>query len=94
MQYPNPLRRNRYHDAEQDRSLRFLTNIFDLPAVTVCLLYKSRWQVELLFKWIKQHLRIKAVRSLHLTRSAMLIRALPMNADELRYYCPISVDPC
>ena len=38
----------------------FLTNNFDLPALTVCLLYKSRWQVELFFKWIKQHLRIKA----------------------------------
>jgi len=58
--YPDPLRRVHYHDAEQDRSLRFLTNNFDLPALTVCLLYKSRWQVELFFKWIKQHLRIKA----------------------------------
>jgi len=58
--YPDLLRRIHYHDAEQDRSLRFLTNNFDLPALTVCLLYKSRWQVELFFKWIKQHLRIKA----------------------------------
>jgi IS4 transposase len=58
--YPDSLRRIHYHDAEQDRSLRFLTNNFDLPALTVCLLYKSRWQVELFFKWIKQHLRIKA----------------------------------
>ena len=58
--YPDPLRRIHYHDAEHDRSLRFLTNNFDLPALTVCLLYKSRWQVELFFKWIKQHLRIKA----------------------------------
>ena len=58
--YPDPLRCVHYHDAEQDRSLRFLTNNFDLPALTVCLLYKSRWQVELFFKWIKQHLRIKA----------------------------------
>ena len=58
--YPDPLRRIRFHDAEQDRFLRFLTNNFDLPALTVCLLYKSRWQVELFFKWIKQHLRIKA----------------------------------
>jgi len=57
--YPDPLRRIHYHDAEQDRHLRFLTNNFDLPALTVCLLYKSRWQVELFFKWIKQHLRIK-----------------------------------
>ena len=58
--YPDPLRRVHYHDAEQDHRLRFLTNNFDLPALTVCLLYKSRWQVELFFKWIKQHLRIKA----------------------------------
>ena len=58
--YPDPLRRIHFHDAEQDRFFRFLTNNFDLPALTVCLLYKSRWQVELFFKWIKQHLRIKA----------------------------------
>ena len=57
--YPDPLRRIHFHDAEQDRNLRFLTNNFDLSALTVCLLYKSRWQVELFFKWIKQHLRIK-----------------------------------
>jgi len=58
--YPDPLRRIHFHDDEQDRNLRFLTNNFDLPALTICLLYKSRWQVELFFKWIKQHLRIKA----------------------------------
>ena len=58
--YPDPLRRIHYYDADQDRRLRFLTNNFDLPALTICLLYKSRWQVELFFKWIKQHLRIKA----------------------------------
>ena len=58
--YPDPLRRIHFYDAEQNRHLRFLTNNFDLPALTVCLLYKSRWQVELFFKWIKQHLRIKA----------------------------------
>ena len=58
--YPGALRRIHFHDAEQDRHLRFLTNNFDLPALTVCLLYKSRWQVELFFQWIKQHLRIKA----------------------------------
>src|SRR5882762_9135125 len=57
--YPDTLRRIRYHDAEQKRTLIFLTNNFDLPALTICLLYKSRWQVELFFKWIKQHLRIK-----------------------------------
>ena len=58
--YPDTLRRVRYHDVEQDRRLSFLTNNFDLPALTVALLYKSRWKVELFFKWIKQHLRIKA----------------------------------
>lgn len=57
--YPDPLRRIHYYDAEQDRHIRFFTNNFDLPALTICLLYKSRWQVELFFKWIKQHLRIK-----------------------------------
>jgi hypothetical protein len=58
--YPEALRRIRYHDPEQDRRLSFLTNNFDLPALTVALLYKSRWKVELFFKWIKQHLRIKS----------------------------------
>jgi hypothetical protein len=58
--YPEALRRIRYYDAEQDRKLSFLTNNFDLPALTIALLYKSRWKVELFFKWIKQHLRIKA----------------------------------
>jgi IS4 transposase len=48
--YPDPLRRIHFYDAEQDRHLRFLTNNFDLPALTVCLLYKSRWQVELFFR--------------------------------------------
>ena len=48
--YPDPLRRVHYYDAEQDRRLRFLTNNFDLPAFTICLLYKSRWQVELFFE--------------------------------------------
>lgn len=58
--YPEPLRRIRYYDAEKDKYLIFLTNNFSLPALTICQLYKSRWQVELFFKWIKQHLRIKA----------------------------------
>jgi len=58
--YPEALRRIRYHDREQDHRFSFLTNTFDLPALTVALLYKSRWKVELFFKWIKQHLRIKA----------------------------------
>ena len=57
--YPLPLRRIRFRDAPQNRSLVFLTNDFDLPAWVVCELYKRRWQVELFFKWIKQHLRIR-----------------------------------
>jgi IS4 transposase len=58
--YSDPLRRVRFHDSERNRTLVFLTNNFDLPALTIARLYKSRWQVELFFKWIKQHLRIKA----------------------------------
>ena len=58
--YPEPLRRVAFYDAEHKRRLVFLTNNFDLPALTIAGLYKSRWQIELFFKWIKQHLRIKA----------------------------------
>ena len=57
--YPDKLRRIHYVDAETGKSLVFLTNHFTLPALTIALLYKSRWKVELFFKWIKQHLRIK-----------------------------------
>ena len=57
--YPEPLRRIRYYDENLDKRLVFLTNDFDLPATTIAALYKSRWQIELFFKWIKQHLRIK-----------------------------------
>lgn len=56
--YPKALRRVRYRDPETGKTLVFLTNNFDITAQTVCDLYKSRWQVELFFKWIKQHLRI------------------------------------
>jgi hypothetical protein len=58
--YPDPLRRIAFYDAENERRLVFLTNNFTLPALTIARLYKCRWQVELFFKWIKQHLRIKA----------------------------------
>ena len=58
--YPEALRRVSYHDAETDKRLSFLTNNFLLPALTIARIYKCRWQVELFFKWIKQHLRIKA----------------------------------
>jgi transposase len=58
--YPSHLRRIRYRDPDTGKDLVFLTNQFTLQANTICALYKSRWQVELFFKWIKQHLRIKA----------------------------------
>ena len=58
--YPERLRRVRFYDADQDRTLIFLTNDFIRPASTIARLYKCRWQIELFFKWIKQHLRIKA----------------------------------
>jgi len=57
--YPALLRRIRFKDPETGKTLVFLTNHVALPALTICALYKSRWQVELFFKWIKQHLRIK-----------------------------------
>jgi transposase len=58
--YPDALRRVSYLDVETRKRFRFLTNNFALPAQTIAQIYKSRWQVELFFKWIKQHLRIKA----------------------------------
>ena len=57
--YPEHLRRIRFKDPESGRTLIFLTNNTGLPALTICTLYKSRWQMEMFFKWIKQHLRIK-----------------------------------
>ena len=58
--YPAHLRRVRFRDPKTGKTLVFLTNMTAQPALTICDLYKSRWQVELFFKWIKQHLRIKA----------------------------------
>jgi hypothetical protein len=58
--YPEPLRRVSYLDVETRKRFKFLTNNFTLPALTIAQVYKCRWQVELFFKWIKQHLRIKA----------------------------------
>ena len=58
--YPDVLRRISYLDIETRKRFKFLTNNFTLPALTITQIYKSRWQVELFFKWIKQHLRIKA----------------------------------
>ena len=57
--YPDRLRRVTYRDPKEGKVLVFLTNNFDLPALVIAQLYKSRWQVELFFKWIKQNLRIK-----------------------------------
>lgn len=58
--YPDPLRRVSFLDLETRKRFKFLTNNFILPALTIAQIYKCRWQVELFFKWIKQHLRIKA----------------------------------
>lgn len=57
--YPEQLRLVKYYDTEQDREFLFLTNAFDLTAIEVADLYKNRWQIELFFKWLKQHLKIK-----------------------------------
>ena len=59
-EYPEKLRRVRFYDVKESRALVFLSNHFGLPALIIAQLYKQRWQVELFFKWIKQHLRIKA----------------------------------
>ena len=58
--YPDKLRRIKFYDAETKRTFVFLTNNFDLKAKEIALLYKYRWKVELFFKWIKQHLKIKS----------------------------------
>lgn len=58
--YSDKLRRIRFYDSEKEKHLVFLTNNFDLPAATITELYRCRWQIELFFKWIKQHLRIKS----------------------------------
>lgn len=58
--YPEKLRRVKYHDKESNRTFVFLTNNMEVTATQVALLYKNRWQIELFFKWIKQHLKIKS----------------------------------
>jgi hypothetical protein len=60
IEYPDKLRRVHFYDCEHSNHLYFLTNNFTYPAITIAKLYKCRWQIELFFKWIKQHLRIKA----------------------------------
>ena len=57
--YPQPLRRVGYRDTDQQRTFHFLSNNFEVPARTVADLYRHRWRVELLFRWLKQHLRIQ-----------------------------------
>jgi len=57
--YPEPLRMVVYHDYERNETFTYLTNSFELPALDIALIYKQRWQIELFFKWIKQHLKIK-----------------------------------
>ena len=59
-QYPEKIRRIKFYDAETKRTFVFLTNNMDLTALQITLLYKNRWQVELFFKWIKQHLKVKS----------------------------------
>jgi len=60
LNYPDTLRRIRYYDAEKMKTFIFLTNNFNVPALTIAQLFKERWKIELFFKWIKQHLKIKA----------------------------------
>jgi IS4 transposase len=57
--YPNKLRKIKYYDQETNKAFVFLSNNFDLTALQIALLYKQRWQIELFFKWIKQHLKVK-----------------------------------
>jgi len=57
--YPEKLRRIKFFDQTKPKTYVFLTNNFEIDALTICLLYKNRWQIELFFKWIKQHLKIK-----------------------------------
>ncbi len=75
--YPDKLRRIKYHDVELDRDFVFITNNMDLTAVEIVLLYKKRWMVELFFKWIKQHLKIKS------------FWGTTINAVKIQLYCAI-----
>lgn len=58
--YEKEIRRVKYYDKEQNKTLVFLSNNFTLPALEIAMLYKHRWKIELFFKWIKQHLKIKS----------------------------------
>ncbi len=94
--YPEHLCRIRLHDGETGKTLVFLTNNTALPALTIAALYKSRWQVELFFKWIKQHLRIKrfiatsenAVRS-HIWCAIATYVPIAMGKKEMKLDAPL-----
>ena len=75
--YPEKLRRVKYYDAETDKVFIFITNNVELTALEIAFLYKKRWQVELFFKWIKQHLRIKS------------FWGTTINAVKIQLYCAI-----
>ena len=75
--YPDKLWRIKYHDEELDKEFVFITNNMELSAKEIALLYKNRWQVELFFKWIKQHLKVKS------------FWGTTMNAVKTQVYCAI-----
>ena len=75
--YPDKLRRIKYYDVEHNKNLVFLTNNFDLQAKEIALLYKKRWEVEIFFKWMKQHLKIKS------------FWGTTLNAVKVQIYCAI-----
>ena len=75
--YPGKIRRIKYYDKELDRTFVFITNNMDLKATEIALLYKNRWQVELFFKWIKQHLKVKS------------FWGTTINAVKIQVYCAI-----
>ena len=75
--YPEKLRRVKYYDQNRDRTFIFITNNIDLKAEEIAMLYKKRWEVELFFKWMKQHLRIKS------------FWGTTMNAVKVQIYCAI-----
>ena len=75
--YPEKLRRIKYYDQNRDRTFTFITNNMDLKAEEIAMLYKKRWEVELFFKWMKQHLRIKS------------FWGTTMNAVKVQIYCAI-----
>jgi hypothetical protein len=76
-EYPEKLRRIKYYDSEHDKDLVFLTNNMDLNASEIALLYKKRWEVELFFKWMKQHLKIKS------------FWGITLNAVKIQMYCAV-----